>query len=241
MPALLPSLIDVRDNVEIVRERIVEILAVEIAGQKAKAVAAGKDPRLWDVKLFMERQNPWELFLEVQGKKTIDITPFVNVAYDQDSPEKPRSSSLQVPTTATFNIDIYAAGVSEETPAGHIPGDEAAVLARDRVRRIVRNILMAEPYRTLGDPPSSIDRETGEVTSARVIADRWIRATTAFEVPSEARLLVKIAACRIAFEVSFREGVPVRPGVSLAGVQTALRRGPDGSLTYFEADFSTTP
>lgn len=242
MPALLPSLIDTPDVVETVRERIVEILTVEIAAQKAKAIEAGKDPRLWDVHVFMERQNPWELFLEAAQTKTrtIDYTPFVNVSFDQDAPEKSRSSTLSYQTTATFNIDIYAAGVSERVGNGHIPGDEAAALARDRAKRIVRNILMAEPYRTLGDPPTQFDKATGAPKYERVIADRWIRSTTALAIPADARSLVKIAVCRMAFEVAFREGVQIRPGVHLAGLHASLR-GPSGEFTYFQADFSTTP
>ena len=57
-------LIDKQDSFEIVRDQIAAILKTEITSQIALATTAGKpNPDDWKLRIFSERANPWEQFL----------------------------------------------------------------------------------------------------------------------------------------------------------------------------------
>ena len=76
----IPTLIDKQDTFEIVRDQIATILVTEIVSQQALAVADGKDPDLWKVRIYTERSNAWEQFLEVPP---VDESPICNIWYDK--------------------------------------------------------------------------------------------------------------------------------------------------------------
>ena len=78
MTALITSLIDKRDNMEIIRDEISAILALEIANQKALALVAGKDEDDFYFRVYTEKTNPWEL-VEDENGKIISQVPLVNV------------------------------------------------------------------------------------------------------------------------------------------------------------------
>ena len=59
MATTLPSLIDKQDSFEIVRDQIAGILYENQLAQQALAVTAGKDPALWELRVFTEATNPW--------------------------------------------------------------------------------------------------------------------------------------------------------------------------------------
>ena len=59
---MIEELIDKTDNLEVCQDRIHEILSVEIAHQMELAEAAELDPTPWDIRVFRDRQFPWEVF-----------------------------------------------------------------------------------------------------------------------------------------------------------------------------------
>ena len=63
---MIAELIDKQDNSEIVRDQIAAILATEVANQQALATADGKDPADYKLRIYTERSNPWEAFLNDQ-------------------------------------------------------------------------------------------------------------------------------------------------------------------------------
>ena len=140
-------LIDSRDNWEIIRDKIQEILALESAAQVVLATDAGRqNPEYWDFDTYTERAAPWEAFRD--GAST---TPIVNI-WTTKSDADPTSSnrSRRQKHSTRYNLDAYAYAVSEETESGHIPGDRAAAFAVHRLMRLIRNILMHDKYTYLG-------------------------------------------------------------------------------------------
>ena len=142
-------LIDKQDNFEIIRDQIAAILTTEIASQQALATAAAKDPDEWKLRIFTERSNPWEQYL---NNPEADPSPIVNVWFENDKFD-PSGSNIdeRQKTEAVYNIDCYGYGVSEDVIAGgHKPGDREAAFEVQKALRLVRNILMAAEYTYLG-------------------------------------------------------------------------------------------
>jgi len=61
MPALITTLVENLDNSELICDQIAAILATESAAQQALATLAGKNPKLWKLRVFAERTNAWEM------------------------------------------------------------------------------------------------------------------------------------------------------------------------------------
>ena len=141
---MIQNLIDKQDSFEVIRDQIAAILATETASQMALATAATKDPQDWKMRIFTERSNPWEQWLNEQTDKS----PIVNVWYDNSNFDPSASNIVERQgTDAIFNIDCYGYGVSSDDGAtGHNPGDKEAALAVQKALRLVRNILMAAEY-----------------------------------------------------------------------------------------------
>jgi hypothetical protein len=138
----LQSLIDKKDSFELVRDSIAAILATEAASQKALATAGGKNPALWDFKVYLERSNPIDNFATES-----DLTPVVSVSYEQGDFDGMKSDMIETQShIATYNIDCYASGKSGDSGSGHVNGDQIANEAVQRIARLVRNILMSPAY-----------------------------------------------------------------------------------------------
>jgi len=75
---MIPNLIDKQDSFEIIRDQIAAILSTEVASQMALAIAEAKEPNDWKMRIFIERSNPWEQWL---NNPTEDKSPIVNVWY----------------------------------------------------------------------------------------------------------------------------------------------------------------
>jgi hypothetical protein len=160
MPAQILSLITDRDNCEVVRDRIAEILLIEVASQKALAAAADplQDPDDWDLRVFTERTNPWDEFLPCDGDEEHQstATPIVNVWFDTSQFDSRSSDTVErQKATVVYNIDCYGYGVSSDGDVDHDAGDARAALEAQRAMRLVRKILMAGSYIYLGLPRGS--------------------------------------------------------------------------------------
>lgn len=113
-------LINKLDTFELVRDKIAQILADEIAGQVSQA---GANADAYRLHVYTERANPWDawMFSEVEQ---IDPTPFVNVFYETDVFNR-RSGNIveSQETEAVYNLDCYGLGIGAETLAGHLSAD----------------------------------------------------------------------------------------------------------------------
>lgn len=218
----LAALIDKRDNVEIIRDEIAAILATETAAQQALATTAGRDPRLWALRVFLERSTPWADFIDAQEQ--IDATPIVNISFNNVSFDKSQGNVFERQRgDFTFNVDVYAYGVASDVDdGGHIPGDQAAALNLHRATRLVRNILMAAEYTYLGQ--------------RGLVGRRWIQSITALQPAIDGQAMQHVLAARIDFEVLMNEFSPQYEGVPLELIATQVTRDGDGEV-LFEASF----
>lgn len=222
---MIAELIDKQDNCEVVRDQIAAILATEVANQQALATADGKDPADYKLRIYTERSNPWEAFLNDQT----DRSPIVNVWFDSSNFDKGASNIVErQKTEATFNIDCIGFGMSEDVPGGgHKAGDKEAALEVQRALRLVRNILMAAEYTYLG--------------MQGVVWQRWPQSITSFQPQIDGRQIQQIVGARLAFNVVFNEFSPQVPAVTLELVSAEVSRSEDGEVIV-NADYDyTTP
>lgn len=187
----LQTLIDKQDGFEIVRNQIALILMTEFANQQQLATDQSLDPTPWDIRVFMERANPWEEYLNEKA----DQRPIVNVWYDSSDFDPGFGGVVEhQQASGTFNIDIYGYGVSGETVEGHDPGDKNAALNMQRALRLVRNILMADTNTYL--------QLRGNV------GKRWVQSVQSFQPELSDNPVQKIIASRLALNVTFNELSP---------------------------------
>lgn len=213
MPALINEPIgNTLDNVEIVRDQIAAILAVEFANQ---AQLTGKpQPRV-----FLERSNPWGAFLDAGAS----AQPIVNVWLDQLSYDGAASNVVErQKAEATFNIDAYGYGVSIGNDSGHDPGDQTAALECQRALRLVRRIIMSAHYTYLG--------------LRGTVWKRWPQSISMFQPQSDGRAAQNIVAGRLALSVSFNELSPQIAGEPLETLSLEVFRAPSGEL-LMRADY----
>lgn len=187
----LPNLIDKQDTFEIVRDQIASILITEIANQMSLATTAGKDPNDWKLRIFTERSNPWEQWLN----EVTDSSPIVNVWYDGSTFDASSSGIVERQTSETiYNIDMYGVGQSGDDGTGQTLGDKEAALENQRAVRLVRNILMAA--------------ENTYLQLRGLVGKRWIQSISAFQPAIDANTVHKVVGSRIAFRVTFNEFSP---------------------------------
>jgi len=219
----IAALIDKQDNVEVIRDQIAAILAIEVASQMVLATAASKNPDDWELQVFSERSNPWERFLNDQT----DESPIVNVWWDNSNFDLKSSNIIErQKSEAVYNIDCYGYGKSADDPnGGHIPGDREAGFEAHRAVRLVRNILMAAEYTYLG--------------LRGTVWRRWVQAITIFQPQQDSNQMQQIVGARLAFRVEFNEFSPQIPLETLELLSVDVNRTEDGQLIV-EADYDYT-
>lgn len=215
---MIDELIDKQDSFEIIRDQIGMILVNEVANQMALATAAAKDPEDWNLQIFTERTNPYEKWLNVEGKDKSELVPIVNVWYDNSSFELSGSNIMErQQTVGIFNIDCYGYGVSENVDGGgHIPGDEASALEVQKALRLVRNILMAA--------------ENTYLQLRGLVWQRWPQSVTVFQQQLDAQNVQQTTGARMAFRVTFNELSPQVSFETLEIVSLEVFRAEDGQL-----------
>jgi hypothetical protein len=208
----LQSLIDKYDNFEIIRDTVAQIIADEVVNQRNLAVAASKDPTLWDFKVFTEHTNPWEQFAGAT-----DLTPILNISYDNSTFDGNVGNVVEYQkATAVFNLDAYGVAHSIDDPSGHIPGDQAAVLNAQRVMRLVRNIVMAG--------------ENTYLNLRGLVWKRWVDTTTVFQPIQNEQTLPHIVAARTTLRVDFNEFSPQYEPEILEQIAIELKRSETGEV-----------
>jgi len=214
MTELLQALIDKQDNFEIIGDQIALILANEVQNQKTLALAASKDPTLWDLRIYRDRANAFEQWLNSQA----DEVPIVNIWYDSGSFPQNTSNVVGRQThDAIYNIDCYALGVSRDEPAGgHIAGDEEAANNLHRAIRLVRNILMAS--------------QNTYLQLRGTVWQKWIQSINRFQVGFDENSAQQIVGARISFSVMFNEFSPQFEGGILEFLSVDIKRASDGAI-----------
>lgn len=231
MTALIQTLIDKQDTFEIVRDKVALILAEESAQQQQLAVDAGEDPTLWKLRVFTERTNPWEFLRTNDGKAPTDRAPVVSVWYDSSNIDLRASQTIdRQQMEATFNLDVYGIGVTELLAggAGQSPGDQMAAEEAQRGARLVRNILMADSYVTLG-----IDRALG------LVGQRHISTIQTFQPEFANQNARQVAGLRLSLQVKLSELGPQTPAVILEEI-SAIVRDENGEI-LIDALYESTP
>jgi len=206
-------LIDKQDTVEIVRDQIAAILAIESAAQVVLATNAAKpDPGLWRLRVYQERANPWDVFQDG------DQASVVNVWWDSSSFDEKASNIMErQKSTARINIDCYGHGVSAAaSPGGQTAGDQSAAEAVQRAVRLVRNILMAAEYTYLG--------------LRGVVWRRWPAAVSIFQPQQDAQNVLQVVGARLTFNVEFNEYSPQVEPVELELLSANVLRTEDGRV-----------
>lgn len=225
MPAQIETLIDKVDQFELVRDELAAILAVESAQQQVLALAAlptPLDPRLWKLRVFVERADPWSEFQDAQDQS--DATPIVNVWFDESTIDLKRSNLVERQATeGTFNVDVYGYGIAEQTgPSTHIPSDERAARDVHRGVRLVRNILMAGHYTYLG--------------MRGVVGRRYVQSIKSFQPTIDNRPVQGVHAARLALRVDFNEFSPQVQGQPFELLHVTVKRKETGEI-YFAAQY----
>lgn len=221
----ISELIDRPDNFELVRDQIAAIIATDSSAQQALATAAAKDPNLWKLRVYTERANPWEQFLD-EADQDLDASPIVNVWFDSYAVDQKASDVFsRQATEGTFNIDCYGFALSQSDGAGHLAGDEQAAYAAQRALRLCRSILMAAEHRYLG--------------MQGVVWQRMPTSVDSFQPQQGGQTVQKIVAIRLGLSVKFNEISPQVPAETLDLVSTKINRLSDGQLLV-EADYDYT-
>lgn len=234
MPALITQLVDRRDNSEQICDQIAVILAVESANQQALATTAGKDPKLWKLRVFSENSGAWEQFQSPPDASNpdpdFDPTPIVNVSFDQEQFDKAKGDHHERQAAdATYFIDCFGLGISADDPngLGHFSGDALAAIEAKRAMRLVRSWLMAAAYITLGLP----------LKPNGIVWSRWVQSIQMQTVGPSDRTAQHIQAARLTLAVTFNEFSPQIQGVPLELVSTSFKRADTGELIFIAADF----
>lgn len=220
----IDALIDKQDNSEILGDQIAAILVVESAAQQVLASAASKDPRLWKLRVFTDRANPWSEF--ETSPDQIDATPIINIALEKSTFDPADGNVIERQRAVnTYNIDCYGYGISKDVPSGgHIAGDRVAADEASRAARLVRNILMSDQYVYLG--------------LRGTVARRWLHSVQYLQMPPEtAPNAEHVQVARMVFEVIANEFSPQMTPQILDLVSVTVLRGETGEL-FFNADYS---
>lgn len=228
MAARIETLIERPDNFEAVRDKIVEILLEETAGQQALALSANKDPEAFRLRVFLERSNPWDEYLDPPQQGQLDRAPLVNVCWDKTVIDDASSNTVErQKNTATYHIDCYGCGKSRSSSSGQTPGDEDAALEAQRAARLVRSILMAGHYTYLG--------------MRGVVWRRSHAGSQAFDPPLSERPANHVKAVRVSLRVDFNEFSPQVEGVPLTLITVQFTRADNGEVTLFSGSYPQEP
>lgn len=221
----IEALVDKQDTFEIIRDQIATILVNETASQQALATAGGKDPDDWKIRVYLERADAWEQFL---NPEVTDTSPICNIWVD-GSDYDPSDSNIinNLKAETTYNIDIYGYGLSEADGSGQIHGDEAAAFNAQRGYRLVRNWLYNEIY-------TYLDLPRGTVFS------RWFTSFRELQPEYDGSQVQNIVCIRAKFRVDHRELTAQQTYELLEIINIEVKRAEDGQLlAQVVYDFTT--
>lgn len=216
MPALIDELLSTRDNVQIVRDKIAEILKLELTRQGE----LGLDPV---PRVFIERSRPWGAAVESPAR----VAPIINVWFDAATFDGASSNTVERQRCdGTFNVDVYAFASSKEDGPGHKPADESAALTCQDTLGLARKILMSAHYVYLG--------------LRGVVWRRWVQTLGMFAPPIDQRAAHHVVAGRLALAVQFNEFSPQVEAEVLETLTVEVKRAESGEV-YLIAQYPPPP
>ena len=195
------ELLSTPDNVEIIRDQICGILALEFAHQYELAQEAGSAvvPDDYDIKVYLENDEPWAL----QTEEDKSIYPLVHVSLQDSVTEKGSTATNSTSRTATFFIDCYASGSFD----GSGLSGRMAVIKAWKTARIARNILEAANYAYLG---------------LRGIVSKRAIPSCETGMPKSQNSAVKLCVVRLRLDVTFTEKSPQVTGVEIDPISLSI-------------------
>ncbi|MGL4981722.1 MAG: hypothetical protein ACRC4W_02485 [Treponemataceae bacterium] len=185
--ALIP-LISEKDNIELIRHRIVEILSFELENQKNLAESAGlSDKDLYNIAIFEEALRPYDYDHQ--------HFPLINVLLNETQEQKGSNAILGSQNyTANFEIQCYAKGTSFDEQGEFISDVQQSFTSAWVVARLVRNILMSGQYAFFGMKKKVLRRRLSGLKAG---------------VPSDlAQAGFSVACVVLSFSVDFFEDAP---------------------------------
>ena len=194
------ELLSTPDNVEIIRDQLCGILALECAHQYELAQEGHSTvAEDFNIKVYLENDEPWEL----QTEEDKDVFPLVNVSLQGAKSDSGSTSTNSTARTATFFVDCYASGIFD----GSGLSGRMAVIKAWKTARIVRNILEAANYAYLG---------LRGVVSKRAITD--------FEtgMPKTQNAAIRVCVVRLKLDVSYTEVSPQVSGVEIDPISLSI-------------------
>ncbi len=213
----IAALLDKKDNFEIVRDQIAQILADEVSSQVNIALGLKKNPNHYDARVFTERSNPWEQWLN-SDETLCGEKPIINVWFDNATFD-PNSSNIseRQKTTGSFNIDCYGYGRSTDDPrGGHNAGDSSAAYEVQRALKLVRNILMAAEYTYLD--------------LRGLVWQRWCSSITVFQPQLGERAIQNVVGARLVLNVQYNEFSPQVEPSMLCELGVEIKRAENGEV-----------
>jgi hypothetical protein len=180
------------DNIEIIRDHIAALLAVDFAHQAELAAEAGvKSKRDYDVAVYVENENP----LQYVDDEEPESNPFpcVNVSVDSSGNERGTGSVNKQSMVATIFLDAYATG---NTGSSEDFGMRAGLKAW-KTARLCRRILRAEK--------NTFFRLRGIVGNVG-----W--KFQAFE-PDSGQSAIRVRIVRITLTIPYVEDVEINEGI----------------------------
>jgi hypothetical protein len=199
MKAIISTFLSTPDNVELIRDQIGAIIALESANQYALAIKAEVDDADdYDIGVYIENARPWDL----SGEKKDSPFPLVNVMLEKVINESGSSAVSSQKYTATFDLDCYGCG----NLAGGETDDQQAARKAWKVARIVRNIVMAGEYTYLG---------LQKIKDVQCVSSRKITKMSSGISGNMAESAQAVIVCRIELAVTYYESSPQATGVEM--------------------------
>lgn len=218
------------DTVEQVRDAVAAILALESENQATLADAAGENPADWQLRVFVERSDPWSDWLDPEADD-IDPTPVANVWVDSENFNKTGSDVGQQRGRATINVDLFAIGFARDNYEGQIASDREASFNVQRAARVVRRILMHAAYQYLGATRGA----------SQVVLGRFVSDVQFFQPPGDVRAIQRICGARLRLEVDLIETCSQVVGDVFEGLTLSVFRDSLTGQVLLKASYPDDP
>lgn len=180
-----------KDNIEVIRDQVAALLAVDFRRQTELAAESGAtDSGDYNVAVYVESDDP----LQYVDEDTPGANPFpcVNVILDSSDPDKGTASVNKQAFTAKLYVDCYAEGNNAEDGEFSFKAAQRAW----KTARLVRRILRAEANTYL---------------RLRGIVGRVAWSFQAGE-PSNTRSAIKVKMVRVTLTIDYVENVAITEG-----------------------------
>lgn len=189
--ALITELIDTPDNVEVVRDQIAAILSLELQNQfKTAKEKEAQNASDYDIKIYAENSRPYDTAED-------EMVSLVNIVLQEVT--VPHSNPRMGDQKEQAIIHIYC--IANGNTIGNFRDDKSATFRAWKIMRLVRRILMSEPYTYLG---------MRKIVTSRTFTK--MEAGTPNAQQAQAFTVI-----RASLEVQFVEGYIGGPSVPFAG------------------------